>query len=493
MSASLLEWMLAFDLTVNLTYDLTVNLTYNLTCCAGQEQPTPRSDDLCTPSPTTINSFNRHHHFLPKQPFDIHLLPCLLTFWSIEMSPASHESVPGALSTFPATIPSHFSTFQSCFRGLSDPPLSFASFRPLWHYLPRLLHYWASLNTSQSLFTLKVKFCLTCLLTLPPCSHNINITSGLSLVNTSRRISPLVFHLQIIITSTSSNTSIRTSLLFPLSISIVFDMSSQQGGSSDQGGRPPPQRNDQGLIDTSRSARGSRSPSAISQNALQFFTPQPEPQVSASAPANTALVPSNVDFRDTVKFPRVDADLTWVVPWPGQDQYFHSLNDALFWMQQNQNQVSFGLTVQMFEAIRQQYTRLKYQKECGGSLLHAYASSTGLLKHGYINNAEMHQRTVGFWAEAKKDRDKVSRHAATVRNLTHRDGWMTTEFVEKYMLRAMNEDVFGSRLINNYFPDARDSGFSILELMRRAEQIRWGRFRADVKGFNPAIMNRDIK
>jgi len=105
----------------------------------------------------------------------------------------------------------------------------------------------------------------------------------------------------------------------------------------------------------------------------------------------------------------------------------------------------------------------------------------------------MHKRTIGFWAEAKKDRDKVSRHAATVRNLTHRDGWMTTEFVEKYMLRAMNEDVFGSRLINNYFPDARDSGFSILELMRRAEQIRWGRFRADVKAFNPAITNADIK
>jgi hypothetical protein len=105
----------------------------------------------------------------------------------------------------------------------------------------------------------------------------------------------------------------------------------------------------------------------------------------------------------------------------------------------------------------------------------------------------MYQRTVAFWAEAKKDRDKVSRHAATVRNLAHRDGWVTTEFVEKYMLRAMNKDVFRSRVINNYFPNARDSGFSILELMRRAEQIRWGRFRADVKGFNPAITNADIK
>ena len=202
------------------------------------------------------------------------------------------------------------------------------------------------------------------------------------------------------------------------------------------------------------------------------------------------LVPSSIDFQDSEQFPTVIGNVIWDFWFQGTHLTFGSLNDALMFLDQNQQNMPLNEVLGLFENIRTRYLQLKAQKEFGGGLLEAYARGSNILRH-YQSSETMHESTKAFWAEAKKDRDKVQRHLAGVRSLVSSHQWMTQAFVN-YIMGAMGVSVLERRVYETHLPRARAQGLTARDVMRRAEQRRFARLRTDPTTFALHVTVRDI-
>jgi hypothetical protein len=202
------------------------------------------------------------------------------------------------------------------------------------------------------------------------------------------------------------------------------------------------------------------------------------------------LVPNGIDFQDSEQYPTITGNVIWDFWFQGRHLTFGSLNDALMFLDQNQQNAPLNEVLGLFENIRARYLLLKAQKEFGGGLLEAYAKESNILRH-YQSNEAMHESTKAFWAEAKKDRDKVQRHIRGVRSLVSGHQWMTQAFVN-YIMGAMGVSVLERRVYETHLPRARANGLTARNVMRRAEQRRFARLRADPTTMALHVTVRDI-
>jgi Ulp1 protease family, C-terminal catalytic domain len=208
---------------------------------------------------------------------------------------------------------------------------------------------------------------------------------------------------------------------------------------------------------------------------------------TASAPFTQGVV----DFANQRLYPQVGYGVNWGMVWQGVYHQFNSLNEALYFLDQQPNP-PLRDALDFFEELRQRYVGLKMQKEYGGNLLYTYAHGSNLLKH-YQDNKKMNEQTKSFWGEAHRDRNKVTRHYDGIRRLVINHPWSVQEFWDQYILGSMRTDVLDIRTIETDFKSAYDEGFAIRDVMIRAEQLRWGRLIDDPATPDIHITARDIR
>lgn len=231
----------------------------------------------------------------------------------------------------------------------------------------------------------------------------------------------------------------------------------------------------------------------------------PVPRQPLTRPTNTGfavvislppLRPSGMDLNGTQQFPLVTAGVRWTVNlMPLGRREFNSLNAALACLDEqirNRPQlVTSDAIMRAFDDLRQQYAqRVKMQKEYGGSLLFEFAELSKV-RQQYHRDQAVFDNTKDFWAEAKRDRTKVTRHIEGLRRLVEH-GWTCREFMEGYVMKSMGTEVVETNVYEQHFSRARQWGLSLRQVMQRAEQRRMMRIQEVPETSNLDITVRDI-